>query len=144
MLLLHNSHAQILGGQRKKSRLIPSMKKPPVLRIAAVQLLLVSVAGAVLHLNGNPVTALSVMIGGALCALPGAYFGWRAFRDSGARAAQRVVGNFYRAETGKFILTLAGFAAVFTVVKPLNAAALFISYGLCVIVQWVLVARTVR
>ncbi|SEA17838.1 ATP synthase subunit I [Microbulbifer marinus] len=120
------------------------MTKPPVLVIAAVQLLLVSVAGAVLHLNGNPVTALSVFIGGALCALPNAYFGLRAFRDSGARAAHRVVGNFYRAETGKFVMTLVGFAAVFAAVRPLNAAALFISYGLCVIVQWVLVARLVR
>ncbi|GAA5443776.1 hypothetical protein Misp06_01954 [Microbulbifer sp. NBRC 101763] len=120
------------------------MTKPPVLRIAAVQLLLVSVASAVLHLSGKPVTALSVFIGGALCALPGAYFGRRAFRDSGARAAPRVVGNFYRAETGKFILTMAGFAAVFATVKPINAAALFISYALCVIVQWILVARMVR
>ncbi|MCO1334883.1 ATP synthase subunit I [Microbulbifer sp. OS29] len=120
------------------------MKKPPVLRIAAVQLLLVSLTSAVLHLSGKPVMALSVLIGGALCALPGAYFGRRAFRDGGARAAHRVVGNFYRAESGKFILTMAGFAGVFVTVKPLNAAALFISYGLCVIVQWILVARMVR
>ncbi|WP_444895611.1 ATP synthase subunit I [Microbulbifer sp. SSSA005] len=120
------------------------MTKLPVLRIAAVQLLLISLTSAVLHLSGKPVTALSVFIGGALCALPGAYFGWRAYRDSGARAAHRVVGNFYRAETGKFILTMAGFAAVFATVRPLNAAALFISYALCVIVQWILVARMVR
>ncbi|WKD49837.1 ATP synthase subunit I [Microbulbifer spongiae] len=120
------------------------MTKPPVLRIAAVQLLLVSLAGGVLHLSGKPVTALSVLIGGVLCALPGAYFGWYAFRDRGARAAQRVVGNFYRGQAGKFVLTLAGFAAVFATVKPLNAAALFISYGLCVIVQWWLAARMTR
>ena len=120
------------------------MQKPPVLIVAAVQLLLVSLAGAGLHASGRPVTALSVVLGGALCALPNAYFGLRAFRDSGARAAQRVLENFYRGETGKFVLTLVGFAAVFVVVRPLDPAALFISYGLCVIVQWVLVARAVR
>ncbi|SDK42444.1 ATP synthase subunit I [Microbulbifer yueqingensis] len=120
------------------------MYKPPVLLIAAVQLLLVSLAGAVLHFGGRPVTALSVWIGGALCALPNAYFGYRAFRHRGARAAHRVVESFYRAETGKFILTLAGFAAVFAVVRPLDAAALFISYGSCVVLQWLLVARLVR
>lgn len=120
------------------------MQKPPVLIVAAVQLLLISLAGAGLHFTGRPVTALSVLIGGALCALPNAYFGLRAFRESGARAANRVVENFYRGETGKFVLTLVGFAAVFAAVRPLNPAALFISYGLCVIVQWVLVARLVR
>lgn len=124
------------------------MQKPPVLVIAAVQLLLVSLAGAVLHFGGRPVTALSVVIGGALCALPNAYFGLRAFRgdprERGARATDRVLQNFYRGETGKFALTLAGFAAVFALVKPLDPAALFISYGLCVIVQWLLAARLVR
>ncbi|WP_323846144.1 ATP synthase subunit I [Microbulbifer magnicolonia] len=124
------------------------MTKPPVFVIAAVQLLLVSAAAAVLHLYDRPVAALSVILGGALCALPNAYFGLRAFqghpRERGARAANRVVGNFYRAETGKFVLTLLGFAAVFAAVRPLNPAALFIAYGLCVIVHWLLVARLVR
>lgn len=120
------------------------MQKPPVLIIAAVQLLLVSLASAVLHYRGQPVTALSVLIGGALCVLPNTYFGLRAFRHSGARAANRVVESFYRAETGKFVLTLVGFAAVFAAVRPLNAAALFISYGLCLVLQWLLVARLVR
>ncbi|MEW5250360.1 ATP synthase subunit I [Microbulbifer sp. 2201CG32-9] len=120
------------------------MLKPPVLIVAAVQLLLVSLAGAALHLSGEPVTALSVVIGGALCALPNAYFGLRAFRHGGARAAHRVVSNFYRAETGKFALTLVGFAAVFALVEPLNPAALFASYGLCLAVQWGMVARLVR
>ena len=120
------------------------MHKPPVLIVAAVQLLLVSLAGTALHFSGKPVTALSVFLGGALCALPNAYFGLRAFRHSGARAASRVVENFYRAETGKFVLTVVGFAAVFAAVRPLDAAALFVSYGLCVIVQWLLVARLVR
>ncbi|WP_346838256.1 ATP synthase subunit I [Microbulbifer sp. SAOS-129_SWC] len=124
------------------------MSKPPVFVIAAVQLLLVSLAGAGLHFYGEPVTALSVVLGGALCALPNTYFGLRAFRggrgERGARAARQVLENFYRGETGKFVLTLAGFAAVFAAVRPLNPAALFISYGLCVIVQWLLVARLVR
>jgi ATP synthase protein I len=120
------------------------MRKPPVLTITAAQLLLVSLAAAVLHYSGAPVSARSVLIGGALCALPNAYFALRAFRHSGARAAKRVVESFYRAETGKFVLTIAGFAAVFIAIKPLNAAALFISYGLCVILQWLLAAHLMR
>lgn len=134
------------------------MSKPPVLVIAAVQLLLVSLASAALHFYGKPVIALSAFIGGALCVLPNAYFGLRVFqgwvyrggrrpgerRHSGARAASQVVESFYRAETGKFVLTLVGFAAVFAAVRPLNAAAVFISYGLCLLVQWLLAARLVK
>ncbi|MGL6159580.1 ATP synthase subunit I [Microbulbifer sp.] len=124
------------------------MYKPPVLVIAAVQLLLVSLVSAALHFCGKPVIALSAFIGGVLCALPNAYFGFRVFhgerRHSGARAAGQVVESFYRAETGKFVLTLVGFAAVFAAVRPLNAAAVFISYGLCLLVQWLLAARLVK
>lgn len=134
----YNSHAQKLGGKRIFGWFIPAciMSKPPVLVIAAAQLLLVSLAGAGLHYGGKPVTALSVVIGGALCALPNAYFGLRAFRgmpwrgkpqpfdrgtqQRGARVASRVLENFYRGEAGKFVLTLAGFAAVFALVRPLN------------------------
>lgn len=120
------------------------MHRTPVLRIAAVQLLLASLTAAALQVRGDRVTALSVLLGGLLCALPNAYFGLLAFRHRGARAASQVVQSFYRGETGKFVLTLLGFAAVFAAVRPLNAAALFISYSLCIVLQWLLAARWIR
>ncbi|QKX18948.1 ATP synthase subunit I [Microbulbifer sp. YPW1] len=125
------------------------MRNPPVVKISLIQLAAVLLAALALELTLGRVIALSALLGGTLCVLPNLYFGLRAFellspggrKLRGARASQRTVASFYRAETGKFVMTLAGFAAVFAAVKPLNAAVLFISYSLCVILQWILVAR---
>ncbi len=133
----------------------PPMRNPPVVKISLIQLAVVLPVVLALELTQGRVVALSALLGSLLCLLPNLYFGLRAFellgRGSdllkgrrqlrGARASQRTVRSFYRAETGKFVLTLTGFAAVFAIVKPLNPAVLFISYGLCVILQWILVAR---
>lgn len=139
----------------------PPMRNPPVVKISLIQLSVVLLVALALELTLGRVIALSALLGGLLCALPNLYFGLRAFellgrgkllgkgsdllKDRhqlrGARASQRTVASFYRAETGKFVLTLTGFAAVFATVKSLNPAVLFVSYGLCVILQWILVAR---
>jgi len=129
--------------------LFPPMRNPPVVQISLIQLAVVLLAALALELTLGRVIAFSALLGGALCVLPNLYFGLRAFeilgpnrgKLRGARASQRAVGSFYRAETGKFVMTLVGFALVFSTVKSLNPAALFISYGLCVILQWILVAR---
>jgi ATP synthase protein I len=124
------------------------MRNPPVVKISLIQLAVVLLAAAALELTQGRIIAISALLGGLLCVLPNLYFGLRAFellnrrrQLRGAHASQRAVASFYRAETGKFVLTLTGFAAVFATVKPLNPAVLFISYGLCVILQWILVAR---
>ncbi|HEY8567658.1 ATP synthase subunit I [Microbulbifer sp.] len=131
------------------------MRNPPVVKISLIQLAVVLLVALVLELTQGRIVAISALLGGLLCVLPNLYFGLRAFellgkgsdllkgrrQLRGARASQRTVASFYRAETGKFVLTLTGFAAVFATVKSLNPAVLFISYGLCVILQWILVAR---
>ena len=125
------------------------MRNPPVVKISLIQLVVVLSAALALDWTQGRVIALSALLGGLLSVLPNLYFGLRAFellspgrrKLRGARASQRTVASFYRAETGKFVMTLAGFAAVFAAVKPLHPAVLFISYGLCVILQWILVAR---
>ncbi|WGL15372.1 ATP synthase subunit I [Microbulbifer bruguierae] len=145
----HNSHAQILGGDQNLAGLFPPMRNPPVIKISLIQLAVVVLVAVALDVTLGRTIALSALLGSLLCVLPNLYFGVRAFellgpnrgKLRGARASQRAVGSFYRAETGKFAMTLVGFALVFTMVKTLNPAALFISYGLCVILQWILVAR---
>ena len=130
------------------------MRNPPVVKISLIQLAVIVLVALMLELTQTRVIAVSALLGGLLCLLPNLYFGLRALellgprvpgadrgKVRGARASQRTVRSFYRAETGKFVLTLLGFAMVFIAVKPLNPAVLFISYGLCVILQWILVAR---
>lgn len=132
----------------------PPMRNPPVVKISLIQLSVVLLVTLALELTQGRIVAISALLGSLLCVLPNLYFGLRAFellgrwellkgrrQLRGARASQRTVASFYRAETGKFVLTLAGFAAVFATVKPINPAVLFVSYSLCVILQWILVAR---
>ncbi|MBT13878.1 MAG: F0F1 ATP synthase assembly protein I, partial [Oceanospirillaceae bacterium] len=42
---------------------------------------------ALIALLHSPLAAKSALLGGLTCALPNAYFIWRAFRYSGARSA---------------------------------------------------------
>ena len=79
---------------------------------------------------------LSSISGGLCCALPNAYFVWRAFRFRGARQARQIVSSFYHGAAGKLLLTVAGFVVVFTVVKPAAPLALFGSFIAVQAVSW--------
>ena len=98
---------------------------------------------SLLALLSSKTLALSTLLGGLLCVLPHAYFASYAFRHMGARASAQIARAFYRGESGKFVLTLVGFASVFTLVKPLNAPALFIAYLIMLLVQWWMTAKVI-
>lgn len=56
------------------------------------------------------VSGYSGLCGGLIAWLPNLYFAWKAFRFTGARAAQAIVRSFYAGEAGKLILTAVLFA----------------------------------
>lgn len=122
------------------------MNNPPVLIISMIQSAVVVLVALGLEYWRDSTTALSTLLGGALCILPATYFGLRVFRGYRGRVVSgpEVVKAFYSAERDKFILTLVGFALVFAVIHPLDAVVLFISYSFCVVLQWLLLARLVR
>ena len=68
--------------------------------------------------------------------LPNVYFAHRAFRFTGARAAQAIVRSFYAGEAGKLILTAVLFALTFAGVKPLAPLAVFGVFVLTQLVSW--------
>lgn len=113
--------------QRKISPAPPSISRPPLLKIYALQCVLVLFASAV-ALFLNTVDAYSIFIGGVISIVPNAYFARQVFRYAGAIYAQQVARSFYRGETGKFLTTLALFTGTFVLVKPLNVFALFMAY----------------
>jgi len=117
-----------------------SLPRPPVWRVLLADsgLLILAALGAGLV---DPVTGKSVLFGGLVFLVPQAWFARQVFRFRGAGAARRVVQGFYRAEAGKFLLTCAGFAAVFVVAKPLHAAAFFGAYIVLYVVNSVLLSR---
>ena len=103
------------------------LPRPPVHRIVLLQLGLTLLAGAIATLHSS-VAGWSALLGGIACAIPNAYFVWRAFRFRGARYAGKVAEALYRGDAWKFILTALMFATIFSQGWPLNYPALFAGF----------------
>ena len=114
--------------------------QPPVYRVLLAESGLLVFATIAAWLV-NATAGSSILIGGLIFLLPQAWFAWRVFRHRGAKAAAAVVQGFYRGEAAKFLLTGAAFAAVFAVVKPLDAVALFGAYIGLLVTNAVLMSR---
>ncbi|MFD2882417.1 F0F1 ATP synthase subunit I [Pseudomonas lini] len=106
----------------------------PVLMAQFVVLLIAALALWQWH---GVVAGYSGLCGGLIALLPNIYFAHRAFRFSGARAAQAIVRSFfYAGEAGKLILTAVLFALTFAGVKPLAPLAVFGVFVLTQLVSW--------
>ncbi|MGM0701874.1 MAG: ATP synthase subunit I [Pseudomonadota bacterium] len=95
-------------------------------------LLMAGVGGALAGLPG----AASALLGGLTCLIPSLYFAWRVGSMGGGRQAGRFVANVYRAEAGKFGLTVALFAVVFVAVPPSNPIFFFVAYVAVLFTHW--------
>lgn len=108
----------------------------PVFPVLLTQLVVLLLAAAALMLWRGTVESYSGACGGLIAWLPNLYFAHKAFRYSGALAAQNIVRSFYAGEAGKLILTAVLFALTFTAVKPLSALAVFGVFVLTQSVSW--------
>ena len=118
-----------------------SLTRPPIYKTLVVQTGIVGVA-ALLSAIADSILGKSIILGGAVYLLPQAWFAWRVFPYRGATATRNVVNGFYKGEAGKFLLSSLGFAVVFALLRPLNAVALLATYGVLVVVNLVLIARS--
>ncbi|MBD2836952.1 F0F1 ATP synthase subunit I [Pseudomonas sp. JM0905a] len=108
----------------------------PVFPVLLVQLVVLLLAAVVLWQWRGTVAGYSGLCGGLIAWVPNLYFARKAFRYSGARAAQAIVRSFYAGEMGKLILTAVLFALTFAGVKPLDAPAVFGVFLLTQSVNW--------
>jgi len=111
-------------------------------RLRVVRWVLLAQAGMVLvmGLSGwliDPLTGKSALLGGLVCLLPTCWFALRAFRYSGARSATKIAASFYAGASGKMLLTIVLFGALFTQVKPINALAVFAGFAGVVVVNMI-------
>jgi ATP synthase protein I len=111
---------------------------PPVKRVALYQLAFLLPVCAILLL-WNSVLAYSVLIGGLIQICPQAWFTRQAFRYAGARKVQSIVRAMYWGETGKIVLTTVLFTVSFMMLKPLYVSALFASFVVMILVQYLAV-----
>ncbi|WP_313514429.1 F0F1 ATP synthase subunit I [Pseudomonas sp.] len=119
---------------RKPQRL--PLHRLPVFPVLIAQLVLLLIAASFLWLSRGTVAGYSGLCGGLIAWLPNLYFAHKAFRFSGARAAQAIVRSFYAGEAGKLILTAVLFALTFAGVKPLEPLAVFGVFLLTQLVSW--------
>ena len=134
------------AGQRHKMLKQPgaSIKRPPVHRITLAQIAVLVVVCTVVAMF-DVTAAYSAAIGGLIAVGPQAWFAARLFRKRGARSADAVARSGYAGEVGKFLLTAAGFAVVFSTVHPLNPMAVFVAFIAMLAMQitgsWLLLRR---
>lgn len=118
--------------------------RPPVYRITLAQLLIL-VLLCLFLLASDKVRAYSVFSGGLIAILPQAYFAALTFRWRGARSARAIARSSYAGQVGKFLLSVAGFAAVFVALRPIDAPAVFAGYLAMLVIQitgsWLLLRR---
>jgi ATP synthase protein I len=107
-----------------------------VFPVLMTQLVVVLLFAAVLWQWQGAVAGYSGLCGGVIAWLPNMYFAHKAFRFSGARAAQAIVRSFYAGEAGKLVLTAVLFALTFAGVKPLEPLAVFGVFFLTQLVNW--------
>ncbi|MCP5325899.1 MAG: ATP synthase subunit I [Oceanospirillaceae bacterium] len=106
-----------------------SIRRPPVYRIALIQLGLTAIL-TVLFLFKGPQAAISALAGGLTCTIPNAYFMYKTFLYMGARQVQLVMKSFYQGGGGKLILTMLGFGLTYKFLQPVDYLALFLSFAL--------------
>jgi len=127
--------------KEKASNRLGNLTKSPIFQIVAAQFLATFLASA-LCLVFDRVAAISAVMAGITCVVPGCYTLVVSLRpvikgDSGLSQA-------LRGEVGKFALTVALFALVFVFVKPLNVWVFFgtfVGLQLCMAVVLLLQSR---
>lgn len=122
--------------------------RPPVQRISLVQLLVLPLPVLLVWWMSGTVAAQSFFAGALIAILPQAWFAIRVFRFRGARAATQLVRSALSGEVGKFFLSVAGFAAVFSLLRPIDGPAVFGGYMAMLAVQisggWLLLRSSNR
>lgn len=125
------------------------IEKPPIYRIYLWQLPILLALGLGLYVFDNDKTMCwAALAGGLIQIIPNAYFALLAFRYRGARSSMLIAQSFYRGEVGKYVMTLVGFAAVFSVfgkqLQGVNGGIVFLSYALMLVVQLWITPKVMR
>jgi len=106
------------------------INKLSVIRVVALQVGFAAVLATIAGTALTWVEAESVIIGALIAIIPGAYFGYMYFRETGSRAMQRTIRRAYIAEVVKLIMMGVGFALAFKFVDSLNPLVLFCGFVL--------------
>jgi len=111
--------------KEKAAKRLGNWTKSPIFRILAAQFIVTFIASALSLVFGR-VAAISALMAGITCIVPGCYtlvVSLRPVIKGGSGLSQAL-----RGEVGKFSLTVSLFALVFVFVKPLNVQVFFCTF----------------
>ena len=97
-------------------------------RVLMWQFLVGLILAAVLWGVFGKVVGYSAALGGLICVIPNAFLALRLVVPRSDSGAQALINAAWIGEIGKLALTVLFFTLVFTLVKPLSAAALFAGF----------------
>lgn len=106
-----------------------------IIRLALAQLIVAFMAMLLGYKLGQTSAMLSVLLGALVAFLPHAFFIQRMGIFRAGRQTRGAI-HLFRAEAGKFGLTVALFVAVFVVAPPSNPALFFYAYVAIVLTHW--------
>jgi ATP synthase protein I len=99
-----------------------------IVRVLKWQLVTGLVLAAVLWGVFDKVASYSVLLGSLICVIPSSFMALRLAVARKDKGAQALVNAAWIGEIGKLALTVLFFTLVFTLVRPLSAAALFAGF----------------
>jgi ATP synthase protein I len=105
-------------------------------KLLALQMALCILAPVVLLLLFGQDVALSALFGALTAFVPSLVFIRKLFKYQGARAAKKIVRNFYIGEGLKLLLSVVLFAAVFALYSNIKPLAFFMTYIAMLLTHW--------
>jgi len=116
-------------------RLETQRRKAYIVRLAIAQLIVTLIGMIAGYMFGQVPAVLSVLLGALVALLPHVFFIQRMGVFHTRRRTRGAI-HLFRAEAGKFGLTVALFVAVFVAVPPSNPAFFFYAYVAVVLTHW--------
>lgn len=101
------------------------------------QAIMIPVAAVLAWLIQDAVAAKSAALGALVYWLASSFFGWQAFKSSGARASRQIVSNMYLGLIGKFVIVIVGLILILSSISPINMVAVFGGVMLVQAMSWV-------
>jgi len=89
----------------------------------------------------QPTWAVSAVAGGLVFVLPHTYFTLYALSSMGSYRERWFLSAFYRGQSGKWILTAAGFAVAFKFVQPLHSTVMLSTFCVVMLIHLIAVVR---
>jgi ATP synthase protein I len=89
----------------------------------------------------QPSWTASAVAGGLVFVLPNTYFTLYALSSVGIYRERWFLNAFYRGQSGKWILTAAGFAIAFKFVQPLHSMVMLLTFCAVMLVHLIVMAR---